>query len=94
MDGFNRLRFDFPDSDVQGRVSNFLHNKNFPAFREIDVEVHHGTVTLTGIVCSYYEKQVALNTCQRVAGVLAMIDQIDVASEQVAASYGDVLLDE
>lgn len=94
MDGFNRVRFDFPDSDVQGRVSNFLHNKKFPAFRDINVEVHHGTVTLTGSVCSYYEKQVALNTCQRVAGVLSMIDHIDVESIRDTSALDEILMEE
>lgn len=87
-------RFNFPDSDLRGRVSNFLQNKNFPAFRNLSVEVRRGTVTLSGSVCSYYEKQVALNTCQRVAGVLAMIDQIAVDSERDTSALDELLLED
>ena len=94
MDDFERLRFDFPDTDVRKRVSNFLQNKNFPAFRNIKVVVHHGTVTLTGNVCSYYEKQVALNTCRRVAGVLAIIDKLDVAEQPPLVDYSEIDFDE
>lgn len=50
--------------------------------------VTHGTVTLTGQVQSYYEKQVAMTSCQHVAGVLLIIDEIDVEDElgQLSAS--------
>jgi len=94
MDDFERLRFDFPDRDVQKRVANFLKNKNYPTFRNISVTVRHGTVTLAGSVCSYYEKQVALNTCRRVAGVLALIDKLDVAEQPPLEDYSQIDFDE
>ena len=73
-----RIRVDYTDSDVQARVSQFLHSRHFPGFRNLKVEVHHGSVTLSGNVDSFYEKQIAITSCQRVAGVLALIDQVDV----------------
>ena len=72
------IRLDYPDDEVKKRVSSFLHSRNFPAFRHLDVAVENGQVTLSGEVCSFYEKQVALNSCQRVPGVLQLVDDIAV----------------
>jgi len=79
-----QIRIDYPDDDVRQRVSRFLYSQHFPAFRNLDIVVEHGAVTLTGEVQSYYEKQVAMTSCQHVAGVLSLIDEIDVRAEAVA----------
>jgi osmotically-inducible protein OsmY len=71
-------RIDFPDHDVEKRVRTFLDSRHFPAFRKLQVDVDKGSVRLSGRLPSFYEKQVALNSCQRVAGVLHLIDAIDV----------------
>ena len=84
----SQIRIDYPDDDVKNRVSKFLYSRHFPAFRNLEIMVTHGTVTLTGQVQSYYEKQVAMTSCQHVAGVLLIIDEIDVEDElgQLSAS--------
>ncbi len=64
------------DQDILRRVTCYLSTRHFPAFRELDVEVDRGIVTVSGVLPSYYEKQVALNTCQRVAGVIELVDDI------------------
>jgi osmotically-inducible protein OsmY len=76
-------RFEYQDDKVMQRVSNFLGSLHFPAFRNLDVSVSNGTVTLTGKVCSYYEKQVAITSCQHVVGVVSLIDQIVVSDFEV-----------
>ena len=78
-----RIRLDYPDDDLQLRVESFLKSRHFPAFDSLSVEVHHGSVTLSGALCSYYEKQVALSSCQRVAGVLTLIDNVDVCPRRL-----------
>jgi osmotically-inducible protein OsmY len=78
MESTQRIRVDYPDHDVCARVKSFLFSRHLPGIRELEVEVNHGTVTLSGTVNSYYEKQVALNSCQRVAGVLKMVDRMEV----------------
>ena len=83
MSSSMKIRVDYPDEDVQERVAKFLTSRHFPAFRDLDVDVEHGAVTLSGTVDSYYEKQVALNACQRVAGVLTLVDEIDVQTHGV-----------
>lgn len=84
MNVAQQIRIDYPDDDVRQRVSRFLYSQHFPAFRNLDIVVEHGAVTLTGEVQSYYEKQVAMTSCQHVAGVLSLIDEIDVRAEAVA----------
>jgi osmotically-inducible protein OsmY len=81
MTNSNLIRLVYPDDDVQQRVSSFLHSRHFTSLRRLNVAVRHGSVTLTGEVFSYYEKQVALNSCQRVAGVLHLIDEVAVVPE-------------
>ncbi|MEM7454835.1 MAG: BON domain-containing protein [Planctomycetota bacterium] len=75
-----RIRVEYSDDDIRKRVLRFLSSRHFSTFRNIDVIVRHGEVTLTGTVCSFYEKQVALTSCRRVAGVLDMVDCIVVES--------------
>ena len=84
MSAAQQIRIDYPDDDVRRRVSRFLYSRHFPAFRNLEIVVEHGAVTLTGEVHSYYEKQVAMTTCQHVAGVLTLIDEIDVRKEIAA----------
>lgn len=81
MPSRNCTRVDYPDEDVQVRVCSYLGSRHLDNLRRIDVEVLNGTVTLHGTVDSYYEKQIALSTCRRVAGVLSMVDQLSVAAE-------------
>lgn len=79
MDG---SRFTFQDDELQFRVRRFLRTRHFPEFENLEVDVHNGSVTLSGRLQSYYEKQVAINSCQRVAGVINLIDRIDVSSRR------------
>lgn len=72
------IRIDYPDDDVQVRVSRFLNSRHFSNFLDLDVRVLNGKVTISGEVDSYYEKQVAMTSCQRVAGVLSLEDRINV----------------
>ena len=69
------------DQDLQRRVLSFLAGRYLPSLRTLQVDVHEGTVTLRGRVASFYEKQVAIHSCQRVAGVRNFIDAVDVARE-------------
>ncbi len=71
----------FSDDDVERRVTSYLSTRHFPAFRELEISVDRGSVTVSGCLNTYYEKQVALNTCRRVAGVVALVDEVSVAEE-------------
>lgn len=70
------------DNDLQRRVSNHLASRYLPALRRLQVCVQNGAVTLRGSTSSFYERQVAIHCCQRVAGVRQLIDEINVAPTQ------------
>jgi osmotically-inducible protein OsmY len=65
--------------ELKRRILNFLHQRHVPTLRSIHVDVDQGVVTMRGRVDSFYHKQLCLNCCQRVAGVVQVIDQIRVA---------------
>ena len=64
------------DLDLENRVCRYLDSQHFPSFKRLRIEAERGSVTIMGTVCSFYERQVAINSCQQVAGVLKLIDQI------------------
>lgn len=66
------------DLELQRRVASFLADSNMPGLRQLKVHAADGTVTLNGTVRTYYEKQLSQERCKRVAGVIRLIDQIEV----------------
>jgi osmotically-inducible protein OsmY len=67
------------DQDLERRVISYLSARYLPGLRQLQVSVQEGTVTLRGSVKSFYEKQIAIHSCQRVAGVRKLVDAVDVA---------------
>ncbi len=78
----------FTDADVMRRVASYLSTRHFPSFRGLNISVDRAVVTVSGCLNTYYEKQVALNTCRRVAGVVELIDEISVAEEVMIRRVG------
>lgn len=68
----------YRDEDIVRRVSKFLSLQHFPCFERLQLGIEKGSLTIRGHVGTYYEKQVALTTCQQVPGVLQLVDRIDV----------------
>ena len=66
------------DRDLEGRIRNFFTNSTHECLRRLSVEAANGSVILQGRVGCFYERQLALNFCQRVAGVIDIEDQIEV----------------
>ena len=77
VDSAARYSPDQLDRELRSRVAEYLFDRNEHAFRSLHVEADHGTVTLTGLVRSYYEKQVAAS-CLNVSGVLNLINNLTV----------------
>jgi osmotically-inducible protein OsmY len=67
--------------DLELRVRNFLDGRNIPGLRRLGVEASAGQVTLRGRVRTFYEKQLAIHCCQRVAGVTHVVDAIEVCRD-------------
>ena len=66
------------DQDLAFRVRNFLAAKSHGLRGNLDVIARSGTVTLCGMVGSFYQKQLWIHGAQRVAGVHRVIDNLEV----------------
>ena len=69
------------DGDLESRTRIFLARQKVSALRRIAVSASGGVVKLRGRVQSSYEKQLCLNCCQYVAGVIRVIDEIEVENK-------------
>jgi osmotically-inducible protein OsmY len=74
------------DQDLSRRVRSFLNEAHMPGLRNLAVEASNGIVTVSGLVKTYYEKQLGGMRARRVAGVVKLIDQIRVASQPTSGS--------
>jgi osmotically-inducible protein OsmY len=81
--------FDRQDRDVERRVTNFLA-QHFPRLRTVEVVSRQGVVTIFGSVNSFYERQLCINCCQRVAGVTGMNDRVEVAQSHSSTVQSSV----
>ena len=70
----------WPTSEVplEQRVRSCLDNLERGTFRGVVVEAHAGNVRLTGMVESYYAKQLAQEFTRRIPGVVNVINLIEV----------------
>jgi len=68
------------DRDLKRRVEQYLLDRHHPGLRSLDVEACGGTVTIRGKVRTFYEKQLCQNICRRVAGVIDVVDLVEVAN--------------
>ena len=66
------------DEQLARRVLNFVSTKQLPGTATFRVDVSGGTVTLGGKVNSFYQKQLWIHGAQRVAGVIRVVDEIEV----------------
>ena len=66
------------EADLSQRVLLFLASSNVPGLRHVKVDVEGDTVILNGRVNSFYEKQLAAECSRRVAGVIHVVDLLEV----------------
>jgi len=66
------------DWTLETRVVNALTERNMPSLRRVKVTARGGTVTLSGSVHSFYEKQLSHHCVRLVSGVTWLIDRIEV----------------
>jgi osmotically-inducible protein OsmY len=70
------------DRELERRVVNYLVGRHVPGLRHLAVNADNGIVTLRGQVRSFYEKQLCQHCCQRVAGVVRLVDAVAVMNTQ------------
>ena len=62
--------------EIERRVRSFLAQQGVNSAHRLNIEVNGGTVILHGLVASFYERQLCISCCQRVAGVVRFIDNL------------------
>jgi osmotically-inducible protein OsmY len=68
----------FADRQLERQIACHLAETKRPGLRGIAVKVADGNVTLRGSVASFYEKQIAIQTCRVLAGIERLTDALDV----------------
>ncbi len=66
------------ETDLQKRVELFLARAPIRALQGVQVTAQHDTVILTGTVNTFYAKQMAQEFAKRVAGVVGIVNRIEV----------------
>ena len=74
------------DRDLERRVTTFLAGRHVPGLRNLAVEAQNGVVTVSGQVLTFYEKQLCNQCCRRVAGVLELINSVNVTDDAKAVA--------
>jgi osmotically-inducible protein OsmY len=71
-----------PNSDrqLQHQIASHLAETKRPGLKRLAVKVDGGNVTLRGRVASFYEKQLAIQTCRMLAGIERLTDAVEVAA--------------
>jgi osmotically-inducible protein OsmY len=69
------------DIDLARRVRQYLHTQQPALLRRIELTAQLGIVTIQGVVCSFYERQLAIACTRRVAGVRQVVDRLAVVDE-------------
>jgi osmotically-inducible protein OsmY len=69
------------DRDLERRVRSYLSARHVPGLRTLSVHAKDGIVTVSGRVLTYYEKQLCNQCIRRVAGVMELINAVDVAND-------------
>jgi osmotically-inducible protein OsmY len=66
------------DRQLERAIAHQLAETHRQGLRRLDVNVADGNVTLRGSVASFYEKQLAIQTCRVLAGIDRLIDAVEV----------------
>jgi osmotically-inducible protein OsmY len=64
--------------DLQYRVALFLQQHRLSSGSRLRIEAHRGVITLAGQVPSFHQRQLIYSFARRVAGVVQVIDQLEV----------------
>jgi len=68
------------DRDLEHQVRIQLLDRSSAVVRQVVVKADSGTVTLRGTVTSFYQKQLCIQACRCVPGVVTLVDEVEVAS--------------
>lgn len=77
----SKPELDVYDRDLMQRVATFLVARGVPDAKTLVIKARGGIVTMQGRVSSMRNRALCLSCCQRVAGVLHVIDELSVEME-------------
>ena len=69
------------DVDLENRIANFLSQRRVPDGKRIRTNARLGTVVISGKLPSRHAKWLCIECCRHVAGVVKLIDRVDVEPE-------------
>ena len=72
------------DAQLNRRVKNFLYDRHVPQAGGLQVESHLGTLVISGKLASRHDKWLCLECCRRVAGVVKLVDHVEVKKPKSA----------
>jgi len=67
------------DRLLADQISTHLAETNRASLKRLSIAVRSGEVTLRGSVTSYYERQIAIQACRMLAGIVRVNDAVEVA---------------
>lgn len=65
-------------SSLKRWIIQALNDQQATSLRSLTVVVCNGEATVSGMVDSYYHRQIAINACLNAPGLLKLVDQIAV----------------
>jgi osmotically-inducible protein OsmY len=68
------------DQNIERGIVEFLKTRQIQGLTVLNVHVDRGTATVSGSAQSIYAKIACRECCRRVAGVRAVVDQVDLAA--------------
>ena len=74
---------DYADRDLQRRVALFVQQRQLTGGALLTVEARRGVVTLKGTAATFHQRQLLYSFARRVAGVIDVVDELDVALPSV-----------
>ena len=72
------------ERDLEARVVSMLHARNVPGLQSLEIDTAGATVILRGRLPSPHAKWLCQECCRHVAGVIRLIDEVEVASSAEA----------
>ena len=66
------------DSQLESRIINCLHAKGVPELASIHLDVHDGSVVISGTVSQTSVQRHCYECCSHVAGVIKVINRIEI----------------
>ena len=68
------------DSELEHRLANFLHQRGVPGGNSVRLDAQGGVVAVSGELPTRYAKWLCIECCRRVAGVIKVIDNMQIHS--------------